>query len=325
MPRSAQMISYAQNFEDLMLDRLFQDESAGFYVDVGAADPVVCSVTKHFYDTGWRGINIEPTAQFHRLAEARPRDVNLRLAVSNTQGRMAFVEFPDEPSRSGLAGTLMAPEDRAPLKRALTREVEVRTLRDIFEEHCPGPIAFMSVDVEGHEREVLEGNDWSRFRPRALVIEATLPNTTTPCHQKFEPVLVAAGYLFVYFDGLNRFYVREEDRHLARHFELPPNIFDDYKLASAAGEQVVKHYEEELARVDAHARRMEEMCRAANETLARQAQVIAALSAEIGRLSAEIGRLHNGTGERSLKLGLWVARCVSRLGRLPRRLRHKAS
>ena len=54
------MISYAQNQEDVLLRREFPDCTNGFYIDVGANDPVWDSVTKHFYDRGWHGINIEP-------------------------------------------------------------------------------------------------------------------------------------------------------------------------------------------------------------------------------------------------------------------------
>jgi len=52
------MISYAQNFEDVMLNRVFRDRVDGFYVDFGAADPVNLSVTKWFYDLGWTRGNI---------------------------------------------------------------------------------------------------------------------------------------------------------------------------------------------------------------------------------------------------------------------------
>ena len=53
-------ISYAQNFEDVMLRRVFAELDTGFYIDVGANDPSADSVTKAFYDAGWHGINIEP-------------------------------------------------------------------------------------------------------------------------------------------------------------------------------------------------------------------------------------------------------------------------
>jgi len=39
------MISYAQNFEDVILERFFKGQKTGFYVDIGAADPVKDSVT----------------------------------------------------------------------------------------------------------------------------------------------------------------------------------------------------------------------------------------------------------------------------------------
>jgi len=63
------LISYAQNFEDVMLARVFHGRKNGFYVDVGAADPINLSVTKWFYDLGWSGINVEPNRKlFERLA-----------------------------------------------------------------------------------------------------------------------------------------------------------------------------------------------------------------------------------------------------------------
>lgn len=61
------MISYAQNGEDVILNRLFPPEYKGFYVDAGAAHPDVHSVTRHFYERGWRGINIEPLQNFYDL------------------------------------------------------------------------------------------------------------------------------------------------------------------------------------------------------------------------------------------------------------------
>ena len=57
-------ISYAQNYEDVMLWRALQHIENGFYIDVGAAWPDVDSVTKAFYDKGWRGINKSTNTNF---------------------------------------------------------------------------------------------------------------------------------------------------------------------------------------------------------------------------------------------------------------------
>ena len=81
------MISYAQNLEDVILNRLFRGKETGFYIDVGACYPVEMSVTKYFYDLGWNGINIEPMPSCYRkLQEERPKDINLNLAVGKKSG-----------------------------------------------------------------------------------------------------------------------------------------------------------------------------------------------------------------------------------------------
>src|SRR5688572_29493242 len=90
------MISYAQNFEDVILARTFRGISSGFYIDVGAWDPTVDSVTRHFYDSGWSGINIEPNPLFYeRLVLERPRDINLNCAVSDAPEVGPFYVFDD--------------------------------------------------------------------------------------------------------------------------------------------------------------------------------------------------------------------------------------
>src|SRR4051812_47472096 len=80
-------ISYAQNYEDVMLWRALRDVEQGFYVDVGAADPDIESVTRAFYERGWSGINVEPFDElFAKLVQARPRDANLKVAVGPEEG-----------------------------------------------------------------------------------------------------------------------------------------------------------------------------------------------------------------------------------------------
>ena len=97
------MISYAQNFEDVMIARLFDAGYRGFYVDIGAAHPDFFSVTRHFYNQGWSGINVEPTFRFYPLLrKARPNDINLQCAVGNSPGRATFYEFPKLAENSTL-------------------------------------------------------------------------------------------------------------------------------------------------------------------------------------------------------------------------------
>lgn len=226
-------ISYAQNFEDIMLWRALKHIESGFYVDVGAWSPDVDSVTRAFYERGWRGINVEPNPEFHvQLAELRTRDINLRMAVSDKAGSL-MMNFFSNLGLSTLDETIA--KNHALAGWAIDKhEVEVTTLADLWMQHVPeGQVVhFLKVDVEGFEGAVLRGNDWSKYRPWIVVVEATLPLSQQESHEEWEPILLAANYHFVYADGLNRFYVADEHVELLPAFKYPPNVFDEFKLSS---------------------------------------------------------------------------------------------
>ncbi len=220
-------ISYAQNGEDVLLSRALADVGSGFYIDVGAQGPTGDSVTRAFYDQGWHGINIEPSRADHAaLAEARPRDVNLNLAIADVAGERPFFEVPG----TGLA-TLdadLAERHRHAGFEVVARSVAVRTLSDLCDEHAVGDIHFLKIDVEGAEKAVLQGFDLVRYRPWIVVMEATEPNSTVPTHGEWEHLLTGRGYVFAFFDGLNRYYVAREREGLLARFYAPPNVFDRY-------------------------------------------------------------------------------------------------
>lgn len=222
------MVSYAQNHEDVLLDRLFPRGIAGFYIDVGAHDPVTDSVTKHFYDLGWRGVNVEPAKEpYGRLDAGRTRDVNLNCGISDREGETTFYEAPPSIGVSTLSASQAQLHEEAGIPM-VERALAVTTLAKVCEDHVDQPIDFLTIDVEGHERHVLAGADWTRWRPRVVVVEATEPGVTIPTHQAWEAVILDAGYVFATFDGLNRFYVREEEKDLCAALATPANIFDDY-------------------------------------------------------------------------------------------------
>jgi FkbM family methyltransferase len=222
------MISYAQNHEDVVLNRLFPHDYVGFYVDIGANDPVSNSITKHFYDGGWSGVNVEPGRAFPKLQNHRPRDINLNVAVSRVPGRAFFFDFPDAPS-DGTLEYVVARENERKSVSCERKQVKLITLSQLCDEHTKGrTIDFMSIDVEGHEGEVIAGGDWKRFRPRILIVEATRPHSRKPSHQSWEPVLLRHDYRFALFDGLNRFFVRAEDSAFLPLLSTAACIFDDY-------------------------------------------------------------------------------------------------
>ncbi len=235
------MISYAQNYEDVVLQRCFKDVSAGFYIDVGAWDPLEHSVTHLFYERGWRGINIEPTPEFfERLQRDRTRDINLQLVLGGTdQESQTFTIL----KGSGISTMRRLSDDY--LENLDGRgfpqepvEVSTVTLASVCRDYVPEGIEidFLKVDVEGWETQVLRGHDWDRWRPKVLVIEAITPagfdkqamrDQYIDTSSEWEPIVLEQGYLFGLNDGLNRFYVRQESSELLEHLKVPANCVDD--------------------------------------------------------------------------------------------------
>jgi FkbM family methyltransferase len=234
-------------------------------------DPVEGSVTKAFYDVGWSGINIEPDSRFYdRLVAQRTRDLNLNVALGAADETRPFYSFEDQ-------GISTFSEDFRDYFAARGRswtemDLRVQTLAEICNQYIKGPIDFLKIDAEGWEGPILEGGNWQTFRPLVLVIEATRPFSHIPAWENWEPFVTnKCGYLFAYFDGLNRFYIRQENSELREQFLYPPNVLDDFKpyaLVKAEQDLSGAHVEnerltEQLNRVsgllDAERRRAEQL------------------------------------------------------------------
>jgi FkbM family methyltransferase len=232
-------VSYAQNFEDVMLWRALGHVPNGTYVDVGAHHPISDSVSKGFYERGWRGIHIEPTPEYAELMrQDRPDEPVLQVALSDADGTLEFTVIPG----TGLSTAVPAYAEhiRANHHRIeqciehVVIQVQAQTLASALTSLAGKDVHWLKIDVEGFEEQVLKGWDSKTLRPWVMVIEATLPGSPETNHTKWEPLVIEAGYRFVYFDGLNRFYVSPEHQELVETFSRPPNVFDGFHLSGLA-------------------------------------------------------------------------------------------
>jgi FkbM family methyltransferase len=240
-PTAPDFLSYAQNFEDYHLSLLFAGEPDGFYADVGGGHVVADNVSFSFYERGWRGIVVEPQAPLAAAyRNVRPRDVLVNALCGRASGESDFFQA---DRFHGLSTTVSQHADAASAAgiATTTHRLPVVTLADLFAAHAPATIDFLKVDVEGAEAEVLAGNDWQRFRPRVVMLEAVAPWSMADVSANFLPILNAAGYRDVYFDNLNRFYMPEEGLALA---ERLPQALPDWKAMRHLGEYGPAHEDE---------------------------------------------------------------------------------
>lgn len=220
-------ISYAQNFEDLVLAGMLKSVTRGFYVDVGANHPELDSVTKIFYDKGWSGINVEPNDVLHQqLVAARPRDVNIQAGLSSQPGVLTLRVYEGLDGLSTMShDTQSAHAASRPEANFKDIEIKVTCLADLLAVHrSTGEIHMLKVDVEGLELEVLLGNDWLRFRPWVLCLERNLDQARGDAIVSF---VQSHRYAAVYFDGINDFMVAQEQMRIWNEFSYARDVILD--------------------------------------------------------------------------------------------------
>ena len=227
------MTSYAQNFEDVMLWRALGQIEHGFYIDIGAQDPVIDSVSRTFYEQGWRGVHVEPTADYaHALRTDRPDEEVLQLAIGSDGPLLSMFEIADTGLSTADASIAARHERSGYATRPLV--VPCLALGTLLDNYRDRTIHWLKIDVEGMETSVLESWGASPVRPWILVIESTSPGTQIPTHDAWETFVLEREYRFAYFDGLNRFYVHGSHAELMSAFATPPNYFDGFVLSSTS-------------------------------------------------------------------------------------------
>lgn len=203
-----------------------KNKQHGCYVDIGAHDPVHLSNTKRFYDRGWSGINIEPNPEWQKkFLKQRPRDINLAIGIGASNREMIYYEMKESALSSFDEQQVRLTQE---LGGSVNREyqISVRTLKNIFEEHVKdSPIDFLSIDIEGLEYEALESNNWERWRPRFICIEAVSNENISQ-----EPVLHERDMYFQTIDYTRRAVTRNYGRVLNAIYE-DTRISQDYAMA----------------------------------------------------------------------------------------------
>jgi FkbM family methyltransferase len=184
--------------EDALKAEFFGAMPSGFFVDVGANAPREGSQSFAMEQRGWNGVLVEPQPDLSQALRRERRGKVYAVACSTpaNAGKMLTLYL------AGIQSSLKADFYAAGMQRAGTVTVPVMTLDQVLTDAgAPTPLDFVSIDVEGHDIEVLDGFDLARWRPRLLLIEDIVQNL------RLHRYLTGRGYRWFRRTGINSWYV----------------------------------------------------------------------------------------------------------------------
>lgn len=189
--------SYSQFGEDLVISDFFKDkQKTGFFVDIGAHDPVRLNNTYRLYKKGWRGINVDADPFFvDKLAKTRPLDQNLNMGIGDSNSKMTLYLF-SAPALNTFSKESMKESIEVGHKVVGQKTIEIMNLNDFFDKHCANKsIDLLSIDIEGLDFLALKSIDWKRYKPTIVCVEnKDFSGKMTQDGEKINQLLVSVGY-----------------------------------------------------------------------------------------------------------------------------------
>ncbi len=161
----------------------FIDFDGGIFVEAGANDGQTQSNTAYFArHRGWRGLLVEPIPELAARCRVTRRESvveNCALVASDADGQSVPMTYCGlmslvEGGWSDAAAERAHVETGQQIQSLTPYHVDVpgRSLSALLDQHNMTHIDLLSLDVEGFERQALEGLDLTRHRPRFILVEA---------------------------------------------------------------------------------------------------------------------------------------------------------
>jgi FkbM family methyltransferase len=189
---------FTYHHENQLKEEFFGRATRGFFVDVGANDPVDGSQTWHLEQLGWDGVLVEPQQDLAERLQRERRSKVYAVACSSPANAGKTMPLNLAGIQSSLNPDFFVPD----MVRVGVSEVRLMTLDQILiDAKAPAPLDLVSIDVESHELEVLSGFDLARWRPRLILIEDLVLN------RRLHRYLTERGYKWVRRTGLNGWYI----------------------------------------------------------------------------------------------------------------------
>ncbi len=283
------MLSFAQNFEDVILNRAFSGKKQGFFLDIGAQHPVIDSVSRHFILNGWNGILVEPVPAYAiMLKEEYPHITVLQKYVGEKGKREMYVVTDTGLSTSDEMLAQAYKNSGLNISNAICEGI---TLDEIFELTREVEIDWMKIDAEFSEVEILNSWKSKSVKPAIVVVEVLHPLHKMQANDEITELMGSKGYVEAYFDGLNKFYISKNNSEMKIYFNLPPNIFDNFSVSKFTTSGIARNEEKVFSNALAS-----EIARTNNKIEAAQCALFNALAElELAKTELKESKILNDT------------------------------
>jgi len=197
---------YSETGEDITISEVFNNQ-IGTYLDIGSGHPVIGSNTYYYYKRGWTGICVDPQPNLKIAYKLiRHKDKFIPQVVSNKE-KVTYFKF---------ANSLLSTTDAKVANYHLTRglkytkyELECVNIKNLIPPTiAPTENFFISIDVEGAELEILKCINFSKQRPRAIIIESWVKPWSSK--SELNKLLKRAKYELIAYTGLSALYIPTE-------------------------------------------------------------------------------------------------------------------
>jgi FkbM family methyltransferase len=206
---------YSQFGEDELLFKIFQEKSNGFCIEVGANNGIDDSTSLFFEKLGWKCILVEPNPVLCRQLRDVRHALIYECAVSNENTTVTLHVVEGTPRSHGMSTISTDAIVHERIKKhgfvSVPVRVQTMTLNQILDDaRVDAGIDFVSIDVEGHELEVLRGFSIEKWRPTIMLIEdnSNFVNTAVGDYLK------RFGYVKFKRTGVNDWYAHRSNKQL---------------------------------------------------------------------------------------------------------------
>jgi len=203
---------YSQDNQDFIVyENFFKGKKDGFFCDIGGNHPLNLNNTLYFEERGWSGIAFEPLPQMAHLWVKHRKAKLFPFALSDKEGTVKFTVVKDATGWEDMLSFVKETRDIDYGYETEDIDVQTKVFKEIIEKEKITNIDYLSLDVEGHELNVLKGIDFNKLRINVLTIENNPPSCITYGDEQIRKLMFENDFvLWGRAVGLDDIYVHKD-------------------------------------------------------------------------------------------------------------------